>query len=113
MVPNSKTDPVRVCPKTGRPRDAGMRRRWGLWVFPLAGVVSLLWFLVRVIPKPSRATYPCQRLAAPLASGFVVWLTGIIASSLAYRKAQRLLGQSRYLAAAGTWRWAPTTVSLI
>ena len=80
--------------------DTGTRRRWVLWVFPLAGVVSLLWFLVRVIPKPSRATYPCQRLAAPLASGFVVWLTGIMASSLAYRKAKRLLGQSRYLAAA-------------
>jgi hypothetical protein len=38
----------------------------------LAGLASLVWFLVRVIPKPSRAFYPCQRAAAPLASGFVI-----------------------------------------
>jgi parallel beta-helix repeat protein len=65
-------------------------------MLPFVGVASLLWFLIRVIPKPSRATYPCQRLAAPIASGFVVWLTGMIASSLAYRKAKRLASQSRY-----------------
>ena len=100
MAPDNRTDPVRVHPNTGRPMGTGTRHRWVRWVFPMAGVVSLLWFLVRVIPKPSRATYPCQRLAAPLASGFVVWLTGIVASSLAYRKAKHLLGQSRYLAAA-------------
>ncbi len=88
-----------VCPKTGRPIH-GTRRPWWLpWVFPLVGVVSLLWFLIRVLPKPSRATYPCQRLAAPLASGFVVWLMGMIASVLAYRRAQRLAGQARYVAA--------------
>jgi hypothetical protein len=62
--------------------------------------VSLTWFLIRVIPKPSRATYPCQRMAAPLASGFVVWLLGIVGSSLAYRRARRLFSQSRYLMAA-------------
>ena len=38
------------------------------------GLSSLIWFLLRVIPKPSRAAYPCQRLAFPVASGFVVWL---------------------------------------
>jgi parallel beta-helix repeat protein len=52
------------------------------------------------LPKPSRATYPCQRLAAPLASGFVVWLTGLIGSTLAYRKAKKHLYQSRYVVAA-------------
>ncbi|MHC4372243.1 MAG: DUF362 domain-containing protein, partial [Planctomycetota bacterium] len=54
------------------------------------------WFLIRVIPKPSRATYPCQRFAAPLASGFVVWLAGLIASAAAYHKARRLFNRSRY-----------------
>ncbi|MBN2514332.1 MAG: DUF362 domain-containing protein [Sedimentisphaerales bacterium] len=58
-----------------------------------------MWFLIRVIPKPSRAAYPCQRAAFPLASAFVVWLTGIVVSSLAYRKAKRLMGRSRYVAA--------------
>jgi hypothetical protein len=35
----------------------------------VAGLVALTWFLVRVIPKPSRASYPCQRAAFPLATG--------------------------------------------
>ncbi len=40
----------------------------------LLGLAALAWFLIRVIPKPSRAAYPCQRAAFPLASGFVLWL---------------------------------------
>jgi hypothetical protein len=39
-------------------------------------------------------------VAAPLASGFVVWLLGLAGSSLAYRRARRLLSQSRYVMAA-------------
>jgi parallel beta-helix repeat protein len=99
MRPDADSTTARVCPKTGRVIRMGGRHRWVAWVFPLAGLVSLLWFLIRVIPKPSRATYPCQRLAAPLASGFVIWLTGLAGSTLAYRKARRLLGQSRYVIA--------------
>lgn len=70
------------------------------WVFPVAGLFSLLWFLIRVIPKPSRATYPCQRVAAPLAGSFVIWLAGIIGSAMAYRRAKVLLQRSRYVLAA-------------
>lgn len=70
-----------------------------MWVFPILGLFSLIWFLIRVIPKPSRATYPCQRFAAPFAGGFVVWIAGLIGSALAYRKAKRFLLQSRYIAA--------------
>lgn len=88
-----------IRPKNGRRIKPGRERRWPLWLLPLVGLVSLLWFLIRVIPKPSRAAYPCQRAAFPLASGFVVWLTGIVVSSLAYRKARRLAGRARYVAA--------------
>ncbi len=52
------------------------------------GLFSLLWFLVRVIPKPSRAAYPCQRVAFPIASSFVIWVTALLASAFAWRKAQ-------------------------
>lgn len=89
----------KVCPKTGRPIEPGRRHWWLPWVFPFIGLVSLAWFLIRVIPKPSRATYPCQRMIAPLAGTFVIWLTGLIGSTLAYRKARSLFGQSRYLVA--------------
>jgi hypothetical protein len=44
-----------------------------------SGAAALAWFLIRVIPKPSRATYPCQRAAFPVASAFVIWLTGSFA----------------------------------
>jgi len=70
---------------------------WFTWVFPIGGLLALIWFLIRVIPKPSRATYPCQRVAFPLASGFVIWLAGAIVSIMAFRKAKRCFAQSRYI----------------
>ncbi|MHC4944571.1 MAG: DUF362 domain-containing protein, partial [Planctomycetota bacterium] len=70
------------------------------WTFSLFGLASLVWFLVRVIPKPSRAAYPCMRVAAPMASSFVIMLIGICSSVFALRKARRKLRESRYLIAA-------------
>ena len=61
------------------------------------GFLALIWFLIRVIPKPSRATYPCQQAAFPLASGFVVWLMGAVASVVAFRKAKQNFIRSRYV----------------
>jgi hypothetical protein len=90
---------VRICPKTGRRIGRKRERHWASWALPFVGLVSLLWFLIRVLPKPSRAAYPCQRAAFPVASAFVVWLSGIVVSSLAYCKARRLAFQGRYLAA--------------
>jgi len=51
----------------------------------VAGVLALAWFLIRVIPKPSRALYPCQRAAFPIASAFVAYLISLAASVLAFR----------------------------
>jgi hypothetical protein len=85
------------CPKTGRIISANPSsfhpevRRHGKIVGLVLGLGALLWFLVRVIPKPSRATYPCQRVAAPLASGFVIWLTGWGASLVAVMKLRKRL----------------------
>ena len=73
------------------------KHHWLTWIFPIGGVLALIWFLIRVIPKPSRAMYPCQRVAFPLASGFVVWLTGALSSIAAFRKAKRCFAQSRYV----------------
>ena len=42
------------------------------------GFTATVWFLIRVIPKPSRASYPCQQAAFPVASGFVLWLVGLL-----------------------------------
>jgi parallel beta-helix repeat protein len=88
-----------VCPRTGKYLGHKTKHRWLIWVFPILGLISLIWFLIRVVPKPSRSTYPCQRVVMPLAGGFIVWTTGLIASTLAYRRARRLVRQSRYVVA--------------
>ncbi len=71
------------------------RGRWWRWLFPVTGLLALVWFLVRVMPKPSRAAYPCQRAALPLASGFVIWLVALVGSVTVFQKAKRLLRESR------------------
>jgi hypothetical protein len=66
-----------------------------MWLIPIIGLVSLIWFLVRVIPKPSRAAYPCQQAAAPLASGFVVWLIAVFGSASAFKRGRALVATRR------------------
>ncbi|MFN2169155.1 MAG: DUF362 domain-containing protein, partial [Anaerolineae bacterium] len=78
-----------VCPKTGRVYRDKPKRHWWAWGFSALGFCSLVWFLVRVIPKPSRAAYPCQRAAFPLASSFIVWITALVGSALAWRRFRR------------------------
>jgi uncharacterized protein (DUF362 family) len=86
-------------PRTDQPRHSLWRSKGARWLAPLAGLGALLWFIARVVPKPSRAAYPCQRVAAPLASGFVIWMLGLAASGLGLRRAHRLLQRSRYMLA--------------
>ncbi|MBN2592166.1 MAG: DUF362 domain-containing protein [Sedimentisphaerales bacterium] len=85
------------CYRTDRHASLIKKHHWLMLLLPVAGLVCLVWFLVRVIPKPSRATYPCQRLAGPLAGGFVVWIVGLISSTLVYHRARLLLYKSRYV----------------
>jgi hypothetical protein len=68
-------------------------------MIPLLGLAALIWFLVRVVPKPRRATYPCQRVAAPLASGFLAWLASTVASVWAMRQGKACLRRERIPAA--------------
>ncbi len=66
-------------------------------IFIIIGFVSLLWFLFRVIPKPSRATYPCMQTAFPLASSFVLWLVGSVGSIALFRKIPHAFENKKYL----------------
>lgn len=66
-------------------------------VFILAGSISTMWFLIRVIPKPSRAAYPCMKAAAPFMSGFVIYLLSLVSTVMVFKKARTFLYQSRYL----------------
>ena len=64
---------------TGRKLSAGM-------MFFVLGISSTVWFLIRVIPKPSRASYPCMRTAAPLMSAFVIYLISLGGISLTVKE---------------------------
>jgi hypothetical protein len=79
-------------------------------MFILAGIGSTLWFLVRVIPKPSRAGYPCMRAAAPVMSAFILYLISISSSVFVFRKFKRTLFSQKYLQAIG---FLVITLSLI
>lgn len=87
-----KDTPLQEAATCGRPAHPRPRRwfeyRLVRWFFPVAGLCSLVWFLIRVIPKPSRAAYPCQRMAFPFASSFVLWLVGLAGSAAAFRRAR-------------------------
>jgi regulation of enolase protein 1 (concanavalin A-like superfamily) len=90
----------RACPKSGRIVGIRDPRELPLIVFPIIGFIALIWYAFRVLPKPSRAAYPCQQVAAPLAKGFMIWLLGVGGATLALRSAGIRLKQARYAAAA-------------
>ncbi|MHC4640509.1 MAG: DUF362 domain-containing protein [Planctomycetota bacterium] len=96
LFSRSKKTPS-VCQKTGKSPGHFRKYPWLIWLFPIIGLASLIWFLIRVVPKPSRATYPCQKAAFPLASGFIIWLFGLGVSTAAFRKARNSFSRSRYL----------------
>ncbi len=72
----------------------------GILVYVVISLLATLWFLVRVIPKPSRATYPCMQVAAPVMSGFVIWLMAVAGATFAFKKAKLKFLQAKYMAAA-------------
>lgn len=65
----------------------------------IIGFLSTLWFLFRVIPKPSRAAYPCMQAAAPFMSAFVIYLTSLTGSVIAFRRFRQTSRESRFLLA--------------
>jgi hypothetical protein len=66
-------------------------------VFILTGIASTIWFILRVVPKPQRATYPCMRAAAPIMSSFIIWALAVLGISAGYKKAKSNFTKSRYI----------------
>jgi Secretion system C-terminal sorting domain/Domain of unknown function (DUF362) len=81
--------------------DSGTGSKVPRFLFPVTGVLALVWFLIRVIPKPSRASYPCMRVAYPIASTFVLYLSGLAATAFALDRMKIYWRNSRYWAMAG------------
>ena len=65
----------------------------------VCGLAALVWFLVRVVPKPSRASYPCQRAAFPIASTFVLWVAAWLSGLFAVKRFGRVMRTHPILAA--------------
>ena len=68
--------------------------------FFILGIASTIWFLIRVIPKPSRAAYPCMKAAAPIMSGFVIYLLSISGSVLLLKRSRGFFQRNSYKMAA-------------
>ncbi len=68
----------KTCPKSGRIVGINKKNVVLKICFPLLGLAALVWFLIRVVPKPSRMEYPCQQVAAPIALSFVAFISSTL-----------------------------------
>ena len=73
------------CPKTGR--VVGVRRDTPLarTLFPAVSLLAIAWFLLRTLPEPRRADYPCQKVAAGIGAGFLAYLAGLLLAATGLR----------------------------
>ena len=86
-----------VCPKTGRITGLDTVKKKAFWLWIILGIAAVVWVVIRVVPKPSRATYPCQKVAQPIAAGFLTWLIGLTASTMIVKRARQLVHNRRYM----------------
>lgn len=70
-------------------------RHMRMFLFCGLGLSSTLWFLIRVIPKPSRAYYPCMQTAAPMMSAFVTYLLSFTVTWWSGRKLYNAIRQRK------------------
>jgi hypothetical protein len=83
--------------KLGQMRDWLLRHHLPYkLIFFIMGIASTIWFLIRVVPKPSRATYPCMRVAAPFMSGFVTYLLAVAGLTAVSRRMKRKIINVRF-----------------
>jgi hypothetical protein len=73
-----------------------LKAKWFKITSILFGLFALVWFLIRVIPKPSRASYPCQQAAFPVASAFVLWIIGVVSSYFGLKYLAKVFSNNRW-----------------
>lgn len=76
------------------------------FLFLGVGITSMVWFLIRVIPKPSRAAYPCMQTAAPLMSAFVLYLLSLSGLWAGFRQLSVSVRSRKYV-------WVVTSLLVI
>lgn len=76
----------KTCPRSGRIVGINKKSIVLKICFPLLGLAALIWFLIRVVPKPARMAYPCQQIAAPIALSFLAFISSTIVGIGSWRK---------------------------
>lgn len=85
----------KTCPKSGRIVGINKKNVVLKICFPLLGLAALAWFLIRVVPKPSRIEYPCQQVAAPIALSFVAFISSTLVGVGAWKRFRSLWNARR------------------
>ncbi len=80
----------KTCPKSGYIVGVNKKNVMLKVFFPLLGLAAFIWFIIRVVPKPSRIAYPCQRIAAPLALSFLSFFSSTLIGWQTVKKFSRL-----------------------
>ena len=73
------------------------KRKSSNFLLILIGLASTIWFLIRVIPKPSRASYPCIRAAVPFMSAFIIFLSSLGTTVFSLKKFRQNFAKAKYL----------------
>lgn len=86
----------KTCPRSGRIVGVNKKNVILKIFFPLFGLAALAWFLIRVVPKPSRIEYPCQQVAAPVALSFLAFMGSVVSGAATWRKFRALWSSRRF-----------------
>jgi hypothetical protein len=77
----------KTCSLTGKIKRLKKPEGFYKILFFAIGLISLIWFLVRVIPKPSRVRYPCMKAAVPIAYSFIAYIISLAGPVVFFRRA--------------------------
>lgn len=89
---------LKRCPNTGRIVGYNTETLFGKILFPLAGILAIAWFLFRVIPKPDRITYPCQKVAMSIGGTYLTYLSALVLSYPLFKGISRIHKKAGYVA---------------
>ncbi len=97
MLEKVKNLLFKTCPKTGKIRGVKFENKWFYYLaFPILGILATIWILVRVIPKPSRLSYPCMKVAMPFATTFLTFIGGLLISFFSLKKLRENLQSKNF-----------------
>ncbi len=80
--------------------------------FITTGILASAWILLRLIPKPSRANYPCIKVAFPVATSFILYISGLVSSVMLFKKAKLKVSHRHFFPALVFFALAVTSLGV-